>query len=58
MNLSYSDMRNLAELARTGVGIVALGESTVQGWVDAGKLHKIGDLPYQQKYFLGIKKTF
>lgn len=46
------------ELARTGVGVVALGESTVKGWVDAGKLYKIGELPYEQKYYLGIKKAF
>lgn len=46
------------ELARSGLGIVALGESTVKAWVEAGKLHKIGQLPHQQRYSLGLKKMF
>lgn len=46
------------ELARSGVGIVALGESTVKGWVEAGKLHKIGPLPHVQNYSLGMQKKF
>lgn len=46
------------ELARSGVGVVALGEETVKAWVEAGKLHKIGYLSHVQKYSLGFKKTF
>lgn len=46
------------ELARSGDGIVALGESTVRAWVEAGKLYKIGNLPHVQNYSLGLRKSF
>jgi hypothetical protein len=36
----------------------ALGESTVKGWVEAGKLHKIGPSPHVQNYMLGMQKKF
>ncbi len=52
------DTALIKELAANGGGIVALGESTVRGWVDAGRLHRIGNLPYTQNYSLGILKKF
>ena len=52
------DTALVKELALSGVGIVALGQSTVKAWLQAGKLHKIGALPYVQKYSLGFTKKF
>lgn len=46
------------ELARAGVGIVALGEVTAKAWAEAGGLYFIGTLPHKQRYTLGILKKF
>ncbi len=52
------DTALVKELATSGAGIVALGEKTVKAWARAGRLHKIGTLPYVQKYSLGTLKKF
>ncbi len=52
------DTALIKELGRDGVGVIALGESTAKAWAQAGKLFRIGSLPYVQKYSLGIQKKF
>lgn len=48
----------IKELGTSGVGVIALGERTSRGWAQVGRLHKIGSLPYVQKYSLGFLKKF
>lgn len=50
------DTALIKELGRGGLGIVALGERTVKAWAEAGKLYKIGNLQFTQKYLLGVPK--
>lgn len=50
------DTALIKEMGVEGMGLVALGEATVKAWVRAGRLHKIGILPFTQKYWIGIPK--
>jgi LysR family transcriptional activator of nhaA len=50
------DSALIKEMAVHGTGLVVLGETTVKAWVQAGRLHKIGNLPLYQRYWIGIPK--
>ncbi len=50
------DTALIKELGRAGIGIVALGDRTVKAWTKEGTLKKIGNVPYTQKYLLGLPK--
>lgn len=50
------DTALVKELTSLGLGLAALGEATVKAWTSAGKMHKIGDLPFTQNYWMGIPK--
>ncbi len=50
------DTALIKELAVQGLGLVILGEKTVKSWVRAGRLHKIGNIPLDQKYWIGLPK--
>lgn len=46
------------ELVRSGLGVAALGDKTARAWAKAGAIVKLGNLPYTQKYLLGVQKRF
>lgn len=46
------------ELARAGVGVVALGEETAKAWAEAGGLYMLGTISHKQRYILGLLKKF
>ncbi len=50
------DTALIKELGVQGMGLVVLGEKTVKSWVRAGRLHKIGSIPLDQKYWIGLPK--
>lgn len=52
------DTALVKELLRGGLGIAALGEKTMRAWARTGLIKKFGNLPYTQRYLLGIKKKF
>ncbi|MBY0516375.1 MAG: LysR family transcriptional regulator [Bacteriovoracaceae bacterium] len=50
------DTALIKELGINGIGMIALGETTVRSWVRAGRLEMVGRLPFSQNYWLGIPK--
>jgi LysR family transcriptional activator of nhaA len=50
------DTALIKELGVQGAGIIALGETTVRTWVEAGRLVKVGDLPFDQRYWLAVPR--
>ncbi len=50
------DTALVKELARSGLGIAALGERTVKAWTKNGDLKRLGSVSHLQKYLLGVPK--
>lgn len=50
------DTALIKELGVQGAGIIALGETTVKSWVEAGRLVKVGVLPFDQRYWLAVPR--
>ena len=54
--IEAQDTALLKELASRGEGILILGEESVEAWVKAGRLFKIGALPLKEEYWLGMAR--
>ncbi len=50
------DTALVKELGAQGMGMIALGETTVKSWVRVGRLQLVGRTSLVQKYWLGIPK--
>lgn len=50
------DTALVKELGAQGAGLIVLGETTVRSWVRAGRLHRLGQLPFELTYWLGLPK--
>jgi len=50
------DTALVKELGAQGMGMIALGETTVKSWVRVGRLQLVGRTNLVQKYWLGIPK--
>lgn len=50
------DTALVKELGAQGAGLIVLGETTVRSWVRAGRLKRLGLLPFEQTYWLGLPK--
>lgn len=56
VSIEAQDTALQKELASRGQGLLVLGNESVEAWVKAGKLSKIGELPLKEEYWLGMAR--
>lgn len=57
VSIEAQDTALQKELAAKGEGLLLMGEDSVNAWVDAGRLFKIGNMPeLHEQYWLGMVK--